>query len=77
MDKDTFIKYAPWIVVVFAFFVTYNIFVTPQQLERTHREILNEVNDKYVTRNENAQMQAQLNTMAMQISKIYDKMFAK
>ena len=43
MDKETMIKFAPWLVVGIAFFMQYNLFVTPAQLEIKHREIIKEV----------------------------------
>lgn len=42
------IEYAPIIIVVLMFFVQQKIFVTPEQLERKHRDILSDVDKKYV-----------------------------
>lgn len=76
MDKDTFVKYAPWIIIPLIFFLQYKIFVTPVEQEKLHREILQEVAQNFVTQKEYALQQSQINTMATQISKIYDKMFS-
>lgn len=40
--------YAPIIIVVLMFFVQYRIFVTPEQLEKKHREILEDISKNYV-----------------------------
>lgn len=75
MDKENFVKYAPWIVVILAFFYQYNIFVTPAKLEQTHREILSEISIVYVTKSEYGNMKEQLNNINNKIDKIYDKFF--
>jgi len=77
MDKDLLIRYSPIAVVVIFIIIQWNLFVTPVQQEKLHREILQEVSQLYVTQKEYALQQSQIQTMAMQISKIYDKMFAK
>jgi len=41
-------EYAPILIVVLMFFVQYRIFATPEQLEKKHREILNDISEKYV-----------------------------
>ena len=77
MDKESLIKYSPIAVVVIFLILQWNLFVTPVQQEKLHREILQEVATLYVTQKEYALQQSQIQTMAMQISKIYDKMFSK
>lgn len=72
MDKDTLIKYAPIIVVIFATFVQYNLFVTPAQLEIKHREILMDVADRYATKEQHNELTEQLRNMQQKIDKIYD-----
>lgn len=71
------IKYSPIAVVVIFLILQWNLFVTPVQQEKLHREILQEVASLYVTQKEYSLQQSQIQTMAMQISKIYDKMFTK
>lgn len=72
MDKDTVLKYAPWLAVAMAFFMQYNLFVTPVQLEQTHREILKEIELRYTTKEAGDNMKAQLNDIQHTIDKIYD-----
>lgn len=72
MDKEIFSKYAPVALVIFAIFFQYNLFVTPQELERQHREILEEVSEKYMTKEESNNLKAQLSDMQKKVDKIYD-----
>ena len=54
MDEKI-VEYAPIIIVILGFIWQNNIFVKPEQLEKKHREIVNEVTgkikDKYVELN--------------------------
>ena len=72
MDKETIQKYAPTIMVIAALFFQYNVFVTPQQLEVTHREILEEISLKYATKEQNSAMKEQLSDMQKKVDKIYE-----
>ncbi len=42
------IEFAPLIIVILGFICQHNIFVRPEQLEKKHREILDDVKEKYV-----------------------------
>ena len=48
MDYDKIIEFAPCIIVILAFFWQNNIFVKPEALEKKHREILDDIKNKYV-----------------------------
>lgn len=72
MDKDFLYKYAPAIIVCFALIFQYNLFVTPEKLEQTHREILTEVGEAYITKSEFGNMKEQIADMNRKIDKIYD-----
>ena len=74
MDKDTFVKFAPVIVVIVAFLFQYNFFVTPAQLEQTHREILLEVAKTYTRKETSDNFQKQFEDIQRKIDKIYDKL---
>lgn len=41
-------SYAPYLVILLMFIWQNNIFVRPEQLEKKHREILEDVKQKYV-----------------------------
>lgn len=45
---DILEQYAPWIIIILLFIWQNNIFVRPEQLEKKHREILDDVKEKYV-----------------------------
>lgn len=70
MDNEKFLKYAPLILVVFAFLCQYNLFVTPKELEQHHREILTEVNDKYATKEKADTLQSQFDRLNEKIDKV-------
>lgn len=48
MDFSTIEQYAPWVLVILVIIWQNNIFVRPEQLEKKHREILDDVKEKYV-----------------------------
>ena len=82
MDKETLmIKYAPVILIVFIMFFQYNLFVTPQELEKHHREIIREISEKYVPKEQyNSQytdLKKKMDTMQDKIDKIYDAIVAE
>lgn len=72
MDKEILYRYAPMVIVILALFLQYNLFVTPEKLEQTHREILAEVSQVYITRSEFGNMKEQLGDINKKIDKIYD-----
>lgn len=45
---ENYIEYAPIIVIVLLFLLQQKIFVTPEQIEKKHREILEDVSNKFV-----------------------------
>ena len=48
MNVEQLEHFAPYIVIMFLFIWQNNIFVRPEQLEKKHREILDDVKEKYV-----------------------------
>ncbi len=48
MNLEALEHYAPWLVVALIVFWQNNIFVRPEQLEKKHREILDDIKEKYV-----------------------------
>ena len=77
MDKETILRYAPFIVVVISIALQWNLFVTPEKLEIKHREILEDVAAKYSTKEQYSVLKTQLNDMQIKIDKIYDRIMAK
>lgn len=48
MNLETIEQYAPWILIILVVIWQNNIFVRPEQLEKKHREILDDIKEKYV-----------------------------
>ncbi len=72
MDREFLYKYAPLLVLGLAIVFQYNLFVTPQMLEQTHREILSEISKIYITKSEFQIVKEQLTDINKKIDKIYD-----
>ena len=68
------VEYAPIIVVLIAIFVQWRLFVTPVELEKKHREILNDVEDKFVSWSAFRTLKDTVENMDNKISKIYEIM---
>lgn len=69
---EHFIEYSPIIVVILIFFIQQRIFVTPEQLEKKHREIIEEIEEKYVSLNSFKDLKEQFSEVKDKIDKIYD-----
>ena len=48
MNIETFEQYAPYIVILLMFLVQNKFFTRPEDLEKKHREILDDIKEKYV-----------------------------
>ena len=72
MDKEFLYKYAPMLILGLAIIFQYNLFVTPQMLEYTHREILSEISKIYITKSEFQIVKEQLTDINKKVDKIYD-----
>mgnify|MGYP000813683152 FL=1 len=55
-----------------ALILQYNLFVTPEKLEQTHREILTEESQVYITKSEFGNMKEQIIDINKKLDKIYD-----
>ena len=55
-----------------ALILQYNLFVTPEKLEQTHREILTEVSQVYITKSEFGNMKEQIIDINKKLDKLYD-----
>lgn len=72
MDEQILRKYAPIFIVCIAIIFQYNLFVTPEKLEHTHREILAEISQVYITKTEFGNMKEQISDINKKLDKIYD-----
>lgn len=48
--ENHIVEYAPLIIVVIAYIYQNNVFVRPEQLERIHRQIIEEITAKFETK---------------------------
>ena len=69
---EHFIEYSPIIVVILIFFIQQKIFVTPEQLEKKHREIIEEIEEKFVSLNSFRDLKEHFSEVKDKIDKIYD-----
>ena len=67
-----FIEYSPIIIVILMFFIQQKIFVTPEQLEKKHREIIEEIEEKYVSKISFKDLKDQFAEVKEKIDKMYD-----
>ena len=74
---EKIIEYAPIIVVIVLFLIQNRMVVTPEQLEKKHREILDDVSKKYATQSIVNELKNQFHDMAEKINKIYDILINK
>lgn len=69
---ETFISYAPVIIVVVLFLIQQRIVVTPDQLTNTKLEILKEVETKFVTLAAFNEFKDKIAGVQEKVDKIYD-----
>lgn len=74
---STILDYSPIIVVVLVFLIQQRIVVTPEQLERKHREILLDIESRFVTLNSHEDLKSQFSEIKDKIDKIYDCLIIK
>ena len=65
-------EYAPLILVLIMFCINYRIFVNPVDLEKKHREILSDIDNKYASKTTVDELKSQFHDMAIKIDKIYN-----
>ena len=69
---EKFILYSPILIAVMVFLVQQRIVVTPEQLERKHREIMLDIEKKFVTINSYKDLKEQFTEIKEKIDKMYD-----
>ncbi len=74
---DKFIYYAPIILIVLVFLINERIVVTPEQLEKKHREILKDIETRFTTIKSFEDLKSQFTDMKDKIDKIYDCLILK
>ncbi len=74
---DKFIYYAPIILIVLVFLINERLVVTPEQLEKKHREILKDIEMRFTTIKSFEDLKSQFTDMKDKIDKIYDCLILK
>lgn len=69
---DILLYYSPVIIVILVFLIQQRIVVTPEELEKKHREILHDIEERFVTLNSHEDLKSQFSEMKDKIDKIYD-----
>lgn len=69
---EEFLQYSPILIAVMIFLVQQRIIVTPEQLEKKHREIIEDVEERFVTIHSFQDLKEQFSEMKDKIDKIYD-----
>ena len=73
---ENILHYSPILIAVMIFLIQQRIVVTPEQLEKKHREILKDVEEKFVTLHSFNDLKEQFSDMKEKIDKIYDCIIA-
>ena len=73
---ENLLHYSPILIAVMVFLVQQRIIVTPEQLEKKHREILKDIEEKFVTLHSFNDLKEQFSDMKGKIDKIYDCIIA-
>lgn len=69
---NIFAEYSPLIAVVLMYFLQLKIFVTPDMLEKKHREILDEAQERFAARILVDDLKEEISQIKEKIDKIYD-----
>lgn len=78
MEIEVIKEYIPFIAIcVLMYLLQMNVFVRPEKLEKAHREILEEVEKRYVTKETSELLREQISDIHTKIDKIYDKLIGE
>ncbi len=70
--ENILMHYSPILIAIMIFLIQQRIVVTPEQLEKKHREIIEDVEEKFVTIHSFQDLKEQFSEMKDKIDKIYD-----
>jgi len=74
---EQFLPYAGIILPVVMFLLTYKIFTTPEQLEKKHREILDDAEKKFASLQVVNDLKSQFSKIEEKIDEIYNILIKK
>ena len=66
------INYAPLLIIIITFLLKNKFFVTPEQLEKAHAQILEEVETKFATKEILETLKEDITELKEKVDKIYD-----
>lgn len=69
---EDLIVYSPILIAVMVFLIQQRIIVTPEQLEKKHREIIEEIEEKFVSINSFKDLKDQFSEVKEKIDRMYD-----
>lgn len=75
--EQVILQWGPLVLMVVMFIVQNHIFVTPVELEKKHREILKDVERKYVSIYSFNSLKDQFSEIKTVVNKIYDLLIKK
>lgn len=75
--EQILLQWGPIILIVVVFILQNHIFVTPVEIEKKHREILKDVERKYVTLHSFNSLKDQFDEVKTVMYKIYDLLINK
>ncbi|MBR2524930.1 hypothetical protein IKE67_00540 [bacterium] len=70
------LQYSPIIIVVVMYLIQQRIVVTPEQLEKKHREILEDVENRFASLSTVKDLKEQVSDMKEKIDRIYECIIA-
>ena len=70
------LQYSPIIIVVVMYLIQQQIVVTPEQLEKKHREILEDVENRFASLSTVKDLKEQVSDMKEKIDRIYECIIA-
>ena len=73
---EQILQYSPIIIVVIMYLIQQRIVVTPEQLEKKHREILVDVENRFASLSSVKDLKEQVSDMKEKIDKIYECIIA-
>lgn len=71
-NSDLMIQYSPVIMLVLVYFIQLKIFVTPEALEKKHREILQEAESRFASRIAVHDLKERIGEIKEKIDEIYN-----
>lgn len=77
MDAKTILEYAPIIIVVLVFLYQQRLVVTPEQLEKKHREIIDDCEKKFATIQDHEHIKETVGDIKDKVDAIYNKLIAE